>query len=275
MSRRDRATRVFYVFVAVATAFFLAQQLGRTMPLFAEVLTRRRVGPFASLAKLLPQVLGSLFAARCAQRHERSSAPRQAWSLVSAWLGWWFAGQAVLAAYQNICSRTPPVPSAGDLFFMIGYGFMIAALFKFVWTYRASGFAVGGTAEHVVIAIGACVVFGALAYSQLLPLAVAPTPIGERMVTVGYPVLDLVTLIPALVLLRITIRFRGGQVWRVWGALLAGIVFLTGGDVVFADMSPEYVEKVGPLTDLLFILGYAFCAHGTRLQYRLLSEELR
>ena len=32
-----------------------------------------------------------------------------------------------------------------------------------------------------IIAAGACVVFGALAYSQLLPLAIAPTPISPRM----------------------------------------------------------------------------------------------
>ena len=82
----------------------------------------------------------------------------------------------------------------------------------------------------------------------------------------------LLALIPALVLFRITIGFRGGQVWLAWGALLAGIVFAMGGDIVFSDISPAHVEAIGPLADLLFILGYSFCGFGMRLQYELAAE---
>ncbi len=191
---------------------------------------------------------------------------------MSAWLGCWFLGQTVLAAYETVLDTQAPTPSLGDLFFIVGYGFVIAGLFTFAAAYRASGFAVGTLREHLLVALGACIVFGTIGYVVLVPVATAPTPLGERLVSVGYPLLDLVTLIPALVLLRIAFGFRGGGVWRVWAALLTGILFATSGDIVFADLTPTHVEAIGPLADLLFILGYSFCAYGMRLQYELTAE---
>jgi hypothetical protein len=272
VSRPRAASRPFSVFIGIVCVLFLAQAIGRSTPLFTEVLTRSRVSVFASLAKLAPQLLGSIFAARCAQRYEKGNAARRGWLLLSGWLGFWFAGQTVLATYDRLMGAPIPIPSLGDLFFTIGYVLVIIALFSFAIAYRRSGFAPGSAREDGLITLGACAAFGVVAYFTLLPVAFSPTPIGERFVNVGYPLLDLVTLIPVLVLLRITVGFRGGQVWRVWAALLAGIIFATGGDVVFADLTPAHLEAIGPFADLFYVLGYSFCAYGMRLQYELVSD---
>jgi hypothetical protein len=272
VSRARAWSRPFAVFVGVVTVLFLAQDLGRGTPLFTEVLTKSRVAVFASLAKLGPQLLGSIFAARCAQRYEKGNAARPAWFFLSLWLGFWFAGQTVLATYERVIGVPTPIPSLGDVFFTVGYGFVILALFSFVTAYRRSGFAAGSAREDGLITLAACAAFGVVAYFILVPVALSPTPLGERIVNVGYPLLDLVTLIPALVLFRITVGFRGGQVWRVWAALLAGIVFATGGDIVFADLTPAHLEVIGPFADLFYVLGYSFCAYGMRLQYELVAE---
>jgi hypothetical protein len=272
LSRARSSSRPFAVFVGAVAVLFLAEQFGRTTPLFRDVLTRSRLGLLASFVKLAPQLLGSVFGARCAARYAKENPARRAWILMSAWLGCWFAGQLVLSSYDPVFGVPAPVPSLGDLFFAAGYAWVILGLFAFVNAYRRSGFAPGSAREDALIALGACAVFALLGYVVLLPIAVAPTPIGERIVNVGYPVLDLATLIPALVLLRITISFRGGRVWRVWAALLAGILFATGGDIVFADLTPAHVDAIGPLADLLFILGYSFCAYGLRLQYELVAD---
>jgi hypothetical protein len=99
-----------------------------------------------------------------------------------------------------------------------------------------------------------------------------PAPLGERVLNVGYPVVDLLTLIPAAILLRITLAFRGGHVWRVWGAILAGIALTATADVAFADVSPAHVAAVGWMVDLFGILAYACCAYGTWLQFELVAE---
>ena len=272
MSRPRPWSRAFAVFVGLVSVVFLSQAAWRGTPLFTAVLTPPRVSLFGSLAKLAPQLLGSVFAARCASRYGAGNAARTAWLLLSAWLGCWFAGQLVLVIYDRLLGVAAPVPSFGDLFFTAGYVFVILGLFTFVAAYRKSGFAVGSAREDALIALGACVAFGALAWFVLVPVALAPTTIGERAINVGYPLLDLITLIPALVLLRITLGFRGGGVWRVWGALLAGILFATGGDIVFTDFTPANLDAIGPFADLLFILGYSFCAYGMRLQYELMAD---
>jgi predicted Rdx family selenoprotein len=214
MSGAQRWSRPVLIYLGMLTAFFLAQQLGRQTHLFTDVLTPPRVLPFGSLAKLAPQFLGSVFAGLCAGRYEKGNSARRAWTLMSAWLGCWFLGQVVLSGYGNLLHRAAPIPSLGDVFFIAGYVFVIVALFAFISAYRASGFAVGSTRELVSIALGACAVFGVVGYEVLVAAATAKTPGAERLVTVGYPVLDLIALIPAIVLFRITIAFRGGQVWR-------------------------------------------------------------
>ncbi len=272
MSRARRSSPVVLPYLGAIAVFFLAQQFGRGSHLFTDVLTKERIAPFSSLAKLAAQLLGSIFAGLCARRYESGSTTRRAWVLMSTWLGMWFLGQTVLVGYVVLADRVAPVPSLGDLFFTVGCVAVIAALFMFAAAYRASGFAVGSKRDHAIIALGACAVFGPIGYLVLLPVALAPTPLAERLVNVGYPVFDLITLIPAIVLLRIAIGFRGGQVWRVWGALLAGIVFAMGGDVVFSDMTPANLDAVGPIADLFFILGYSFSAYGMRLQYEMLTD---
>jgi hypothetical protein len=262
------------IYGSVVVLFFLAQFRWHQAPLFRDVLTDARVHPFIHLAKLTPQVLGAWWAGKCAGHHEAGSAAQRTWRWMSAWLASWAVGQLGLATYAVVLHTAPPLPSVGDGFFFLGYGFVIVALFGFVRTYRASGFATGGgPLESSIITAALCAIFAVVFTLVLLPIAVAPTPLTERLVNVGYPALDLVTLIPVAILLAITLRFRGGKVWRVWAALLAGIGFATGGDILFADTSPENVAMIGSLADLTFTLGYVLCAYGARLQLELVSPD--
>jgi hypothetical protein len=264
----QRVSRGFAIFVAMVTVLFLGEWLAP----HAAPFEAPGVGVLASLAKLASQVTGAVFAGRCAARYEVGNAARRGWTLMSAWLACWFAGQAVLAFYARVLGRDAPVPSLGDLFFTAGYVFVIVALFTFVHAYRTSGFAAGSVRQDLFIALGACVVFGVVGGWLLWPIAVAPTPLLERFVNVGDPTLDFVALVPALILWRITLGFRGGKVSRPWAALLAGIAFALVTDIAYSDVSPERVAAVGPLVDLFGILGYAYCAYGTWLQYQLLTE---
>ncbi len=268
------STRVVAAYVTFVTLFFLAQFEWHEASFFREVLTDPRVHPVIHLGKLVPQVLGAVWAGQCARHYGQGTAARRSWWMMSAWLGCWGAGQLGLAYYVVVVHAPPPVPSIADVFFFLGYGFVILALFGFVSAYRASGFATGGGArESVSITVVLCAVFAVVGARVLLPIAVAPTALSERLVNVGYPAIDLVTLIPAAILLAITLRFRGGQVWTVWAALLAGIGFATGGDILFADTSPENAFSLGPLADLTFTVGYTLCAYGARLQHELVSAD--
>ncbi len=122
-----------------------------------------------------------------------------------------------------------------------------------------------------MLAAAGAVAFAALGVPLLRPIATASAPLAERAINVAYPVLDFVALVPALVLVRVTIAFRGGGVWRVWAALLLGWIFMAAGDVSFAYLSTAEHPKLVPFVDLTLLLGYLFAAFGTMLQVELIE----
>ena len=78
-----------------------------------------------------------------------------------------------------------------------------------------------------------------------------------------------VLLIPTVLLLRITLRFPGGAVWRVWIALLGGFVFVCAGDILFAWFTGFSMPRLDPLVDLMYIVGYGCLALGAAYQREL------
>jgi hypothetical protein len=99
----------------------------------------------------------------------------------------------------------------------------------------------------------------------------APAPALEKFLNVLYPMMDFLLLIPTALLIRITLRFRGGEVWKVWLALLAGFVFLSFGDILFSYLQALGHQKLDPLVDAMYILAYGLLAKGLLYQRELLS----
>ena len=89
------------------------------------------------------------------------------------------------------------------------------------------------------------------------------------MLTVAYPIFDFVLLIPILVLLRIATGFRGGRIFSAWAALLAGIVCLCAGDILYAYFAVMGQQGLDPLVDATYVLAYLFVVNGL-LEHRAL-----
>jgi hypothetical protein len=261
-----------WVVAAVFAVLFLAQYAAPDMALFTTVLTPRVVGAVAQVAKISAQATACVFAARCAAYYGKGSPVRPGWLLLAIAFGSYVPAQSVLALYESVLSRVAPVPSVGDPFFALGTVCLSIALLRFVAAYRQSGFPVGSLRDQVVFASVVTSVFAVAAYWLLMPIVLGPAPVAEKVVNLGYLVLDLFELGATLVLLRITIRFRGGRVWTVWAALLAGIFFAAGADVLFAELSGDTAQRLNGVMNLLYVLSYLFCAYGARQQYALLTD---
>jgi len=108
-------------------------------------------------------------------------------------------------------------------------------------------------------------------YPTLKPVAAIPAPPLETFLNVAYPVLDLAVLVPVAILLRIAVRFRGGEVWKVWAGLLAGFVLMCIGDILFAHLAALGRADLDPLIHVMYILAYAAIARGALGQYQLLK----
>jgi hypothetical protein len=264
-----QARRWLLALAATATLLYLVRGCGLagTPGLLAE----RILEWFGAASKFACLALGSFYGLRVARRLERDNPARRSWSLLALWLASFAAGQLALSYYELKLHRLPPVPSVGDPPFLLGYVLLIAGGVGFLRAYRSTGFPIGSALEHGAIAVAAAVVLSLVGTPLLAPIAAADAPFGERLVNLAYPVLDLVALVVSLVLLRVTLAFRGGKVWHVWAALNAGCIFMSAGDVLFGYLSSIKKETLLPYVDLTLLLGYLSAALAMVLQDELLA----
>jgi hypothetical protein len=237
--------------------------------LFANVLTAALLLRLAAVMKLAFLLIATVAALRVARRLDADNPARRPWLAFGIGLAGFSAGQAVLSGWQ-IATGVTPFPSVADLFFGVAYLFLIGGLFGFVSAYREAGYPVGTAAQNARFSLVVAAVLALLGYPVVAPILAAPGPLLHRAITALYPVLDLVLLVPALALLRITAGF-GGRVSEIWTRLLAGLLCVAAADAAFAYVSVLGITGLDPLLHALFILSYLLLAEGTRRQHTLLS----
>jgi hypothetical protein len=238
----------------------------------------RALSPLGSLAiAQVVAVFGAfLWAARCGLRFEPGNPTRRPWIMLAAGLLGLALGEASEAAYEVAQPGIDPFPSVADAFFLLAYPALTVAFVTFLRAYRASGYPVGSGAG--VFAWSSAVAAALVGTAALTPVLSSPGPPLERAITAAYVVFDLVALVPILLLLRMTWRFHGGGLFKVWAGVLFGFVLTLLGDILFAyfQSRPEGVaglgaEQLNALADVMFFLSYLAIARGTLHQLDLLG----
>jgi hypothetical protein len=266
MSRNARTDLVFLVVSLAAVVPFVLQLAGLPGGIAGDEV-RLYVGNLAKLAFL---AIAAGAAIGCAKQFEHDNPMRGTWRLFAAGFVTFAAGQAVLCTYQAVLRLPSPFPSAADAFFMCSYPLLLTALFKAIHAYGATGYPIGTPFERAGTGGVVAVVAAIVGYPTLRPVAAMPAPPLETFLNVGYPVLDLAVLVPVAILLRIAIRFRGGEVWKVWAGLLAGFTLMCIGDILFAHFTALGRADLDPLIHVMYILAYAAIARGAVGQNQLL-----
>jgi hypothetical protein len=267
MSRNARTDLVFVVASLAAVVPFVLQLAGLPGGAAGNEI-RLYVGNLAKLAFLAIAAGGAI---GCARHFEHDNPMRGTWRLFAAGFVTFAAGQAVLCTYQVVLRLPSPFPSLADAFFMCSYPLLLAALLRAIRAYGATGYPIGTSLERAGMGGAIAAVAAIVGYPTLKPVAAMPAPPLETFLNVAYPVLDLAVLVPVAILLRIAIRFRGGQVWKVWAGLLAGFVLMCIGDILFAHFSALGRADLDPLIHVMYILAYAAIARGALGQYQLLK----
>ena len=226
----------------------------------------------SAVAKILFLGLGALFANQVASSFDAENPACPAWRLLGIGLTGFFLGQGYLAFYQIALGLTSPYPSLADIAFMAGYPFLLAAFWRFIRAYRESGLPVGSPREHGILALVAAAVFVAIGFVALGPVVAAASPPVEKALNIAYPTFDLLILIPLVILLRITVPFRGGHIWTVWAALLAGFVSMGAADILYAYFVTLGQAWLESLIDVLFVLSYVLVSQATLKQRALLTS---
>jgi hypothetical protein len=266
MTRKELALVAFGVVVA---AVFVGQTIPALAPLYETVLTASVLLRLGGVTKLLFLFLSWWSAHRIASGLDDDNPARIPWRLFALGLGCFFLGQAVLSGYQLLRGESP-YPSPGDVFFVAAYPLLVLATIGLIRAYRDSGYPVGTPGEIAGIVTLLAVVFATVGVLLLRPILQGAGPLLERLLTAGYPALDFVLLIPILLLLRISSRFRGGSIFRAWAALLAGLIALCAADILYAYFAVMDVRRLEPLVDAAYVVAYLLLALGTEGQRRLL-----
>ncbi|MBW2460709.1 MAG: hypothetical protein JRH11_03620 [Deltaproteobacteria bacterium] len=267
MNERARVDWALGIFGVVIAAIFVGKLFaGESSILYGSILTPAVMRYAAALPKLAALLGGAVAAYACAQGFDEASPPRRAWSLMTLWLGTWLVAQSMLGYYQLILSDAAPFPSAADALFMVGYPAMIVAVLVFIRTYVATGM-FGETRDHAAAAFIAAVPLCVAAVLILSPVLASGGEALELALNVAYPALDLFAMVPTIVLLRITLKLRGGSLFWVWTLICAGLVFMVIGDLLFGYFELLGLGFLEPLLDLCYIASYAFIARGVYQQY--------
>lgn len=217
-------------------------------------------------------LLSAVWAWACTRRFEDGNPIRPAWRRLSLGLTFLLLGQLIIAGYQLFLHVPIPFPSVADLFFVVAYPLLVFALVAFILAYEQAGFPTGPPGERRATGAITALLCLLTAVPLLGPVLAANVPPLEKLLNLLYPVLDFVLLVPTLILIRLSLRFRGGPVGRIWLLLLFGFVFLCFGDVLFAYLSALGQTALDPLVDGMYILAYGFLAGGALLQLRLLTD---
>lgn len=197
---------------------------------------------------------------------------RLPWRLLGAGLAAFLAAETVDGWYEIVLRSSRPFPSAVDLLFVGAYVLVVPTFLLFVRAYHAPGDEVGSAMQHLLIVLGGGLGLAAVGFLPMRAVLLSPASFAERVVGAAYLLLDFAVLALALVLLRITVAFRGGHIWRVWVLLLTGFLFTCVADVLFAFLSAGGVTVERSLMEALYLLSYLAIARGALEQYGLLAR---
>ncbi len=271
MTRTERHDLLFVLAFFVGALFLLPPVFWGESTLCQRFLTAGVVLRAASLGKLFFVAFGAVYAWRNLRCLAADNPVRPAWLLLAAGLSAYLLGQAALSYYQVLLSVATPFPSIADLFFVLALLLLIPALVVFIHAYRKSGFPFDSKVDLALMGGGSTVVLIVLGIVFLGPVVRPREDFGlGELLEIVYPVSDIFLLVPALILFKITWRLRGGQVGKMWLALLVGLFAMAGGDITFAYLTDSATPLLDAVVDLMFLAAYISIARGVLFQYELL-----
>jgi hypothetical protein len=266
MSDRQR-NLAFALALSTVVALFLPKLLWADSALYQELLTPRVLLWVGALTKLTSLGAGAVFAVRIARSFQQGGLILWSWRLLAVWMTTWAAAQAVLVYFQLVLRQSAPFPSPADLFFTLGYVAMLLAFGGFIRAYAETGL-LGSARGPSIVAVTAAVPFVILGVVVLTPVVEAGGPPLTLAINLAYPAFDVAALVPTVVLSRMALQLRGGQLFWVWSLMSLGIVFLVAGDLLYAWFQALSVTALDPLLDAAYVAGYALVARAVAQQAR-------
>jgi hypothetical protein len=263
---------VLWPSMIVYAAVVLPRMIAPESKLYTSVLTVSLVDTIGSFIRTGALILAWWFVRLSARQFDPGNLVKPAWQLLKWGFFLFVLGQLTLAGLTMVYEKAP-FPSPADAMFILAMVLLPIALFAFIRAYLMAGMIAEGRAGLITIGGVAAALFLVLGALFLRPVIAAGRSGLETAVNVAYPALDAIMMVAAVVLLKITMSFRGGRMWEVWALLLAGFFCMGVGDILFAYFSTLEMAHLDPLLDVMFTWSYLLLAFGAILNRRLTADE--
>lgn len=186
-----------------------------------------------------------------------------AWFSFAGYAVSWFIAE-MLWVHQDLVVHEDPFPSAADIFYLIGYPFLLMFFVAYLQPVRA-----GITKK--VLAVSSVISVGVLIPSLYYVLGDAKNPGGlETILGTIYPIFDSIVIIPAII--GVVLFFKG-QVNLMWTLICLGTVSLFAADTAFLLGQIDNSYYTGSPIEILFHLNYVLLSFGVYNHLMLFKKE--
>jgi len=164
----------------------------------------------------------------------------------------WFIAE-MLWIIQELYLKIDPFPSAADIFYLVGYPFLLMFFIAYLQPVRS------------IITKKMLIVVSTFAVGILIPslyFAIAPgksTDLLQRVLSIIYPIFDVMVMIPAL--LGVILFFKG-QVNFIWTLICIGTISLFVADTAFLFAQNQDSYYTGNPMEIMFYWNYILLTFG-------------
>lgn len=216
-----------------------------------------------AVAKWLCLATATVYAVACARSMRTVS-----WSLLAGGVTGFFVAQCVFLRYQ-LLGEPAPFPSAADPAFLVGILLFTSGSALVLRELSTSGFPLR-LRERLPRDLA--LVFGlgsVLSLAMLRPLLPPPKWDLAAVLSLLYPVFDLLLMVPAVLLLQVTRGFGDGKIRRVWLSLAGAFLLFLVGDLLFAVFLDSESKALAAAVDASYLWGYGCLALASLRQFDL------
>ena len=201
--------------------------------------------------------------------------------LLTVGMGYWWMGEMLFDYYQYIV-HSNPFPSAADIFYILGYFFMLIGLVNEIRIVKINWALLE---KPVLFLYGLVALLFVLLISYFgIYHAYEPTKtFFVNAIGMGYGIGDLLLILTNIFVLILVWEFRGGRFARVWVCLFLSFIFLLVADILFAMYADQYNAQVWFYKSLLdsfwmgayVVFGYALFEFGFSIEdiYKKLRDQ--
>jgi len=187
-----------------------------------------------------------------AYRHRFHGPHAKAHVALSIGLSLWLCAEVTWAIYEIVLEIIPPIPSIADYLWLSAYGFLAYYLFS---TYREFKKKLKFSKKTLSISIIVSAIFAGYVIYLTTSISVLSSQrdIAMFIVTISYPTLDAILMVPAIVIL---LDIRNEPLWFIpWICESLGLLLIALSDIWFA------LVVLTSLTEQFWLSSLFFAAH--------------